>query len=72
MINLCLFSIFLVNGKLYLRIEDTDQSRVVPGAIDSLISILKWTGINFDHYSQDGKNFMPFVQQSNRLHLYQK
>ena len=36
------------NGKLILRIEDTDQTRLVEGAINNLISTLQWSGIDFD------------------------
>jgi len=32
-------------GKFLLRIEDTDQERLVPGAIRSLLQELKWFGI---------------------------
>ena len=34
------------NGKFILRIEDTDQSRKVDGAMENLIDTLKWAGIN--------------------------
>ena len=31
-----------------LRIEDTDQKRLVPGAVKHLISSLSWAGLDFD------------------------
>ena len=31
-----------------LRIEDTDQKRLVPGAVDQLINSLTWAGLQFD------------------------
>mmetsp|Transcript_12991 Transcript_12991/g.21967 ORF Transcript_12991/g.21967 Transcript_12991/m.21967 type:complete len:87 (+) Transcript_12991:238-498(+) len=33
------------NGKFILRIEDTDKSREVEGAIDHIIGCLKWAGL---------------------------
>jgi glutamyl-tRNA synthetase len=35
-------------GKLLLRIEDTDQSRLVPGAVDALRRTFEWSGIEYD------------------------
>ena len=35
-------------GKLILRIEDTDQTRLVKGAENYIIDSLKWCGIEFD------------------------
>ena len=35
-------------GKMLLRIEDTDQKRFVPGAVESLIKWLRWSGIAWD------------------------
>ena len=36
------------NGKIILRIEDTDQARFVKGAEEYIIESLNWCGINFD------------------------
>jgi glutamyl/glutaminyl-tRNA synthetase len=36
------------NGKFVLRIEDTDQSRKVEGAVENLINTLKTMGMDFD------------------------
>ena len=35
-------------GVLFLRVEDTDAKREVPGAVEILIDTLKHYGINFD------------------------
>ena len=35
-------------GKFILRIEDTDRTRFVQGAIENLIDYLKWAGITYD------------------------
>jgi len=50
-------------GKVFLRIEDTDQDRYVEGAVKSIISGLEWVGIKFDDEP---------ILQSDRLDIYQK
>ncbi|MBI2464498.1 glutamate--tRNA ligase [Candidatus Peregrinibacteria bacterium] len=35
-------------GKLIIRIEDTDQTRQVDGAVENLLKTLKWAGIEYD------------------------
>lgn len=56
-------------GKFIVRIEDTDQTRVVPGAQDSLFQNLEWAGIKPDESAHHGGDFGPYVQ-SKRLPLY--
>jgi glutamyl-tRNA synthetase len=58
-------------GQLILRIEDTDQDRLVPGAIDSIYDGLAWLGISWDEGPREGGPHAPYVQ-SERLPLYQK
>ncbi len=43
------------NGAFILRIEDTDQERFVPGAVENLIDTLNWADISYDEgpYKQD-------------------
>lgn len=36
------------NGKFIIRIEDTDQTRLVHGALENLLQVLKWAGIEAD------------------------
>jgi glutamyl-tRNA synthetase len=57
------------NGKFILRIEDTDRSRLIPGAVENLISSLHNLGIDFDEGPGIGGEFSPYVQ-SERLDLY--
>src|SRR5690242_6237089 len=57
-------------GTLILRIEDTDQDRLVPGAIDSIYDGLHWLGIDWDEGPREGGASGPYVQ-SERLPLYQ-
>src|SRR3989442_8474506 len=57
--------------RLILRIEDTDQERLVPGAVDSIYAGLHWLGIPWDEGPREGGPHAPYVQ-SERLPLYQK
>ena len=59
------------DGKMVLRVEDTDQDRLVPGAIDSIYDGLHWLGISWDEGPQEGGPYAPYVQ-SERLPLYQQ
>jgi len=56
-------------GQFILRIEDTDQSRLVQEATSKLISALNWAGVSCDEGPQVGGNFGPYVQ-SERLSIY--
>ena len=47
------------NGKMILRIEDTDQNRLVLGAEDYIIKSLEWCGINVDESVQKGEILGP-------------
>lgn len=65
-------------GKFILRIEDTDQSRFVEGAIENLINSLHWAGIEYDEgvFIEDGNivekgDCGPYIQ-SKRLDLYKR
>jgi glutamyl-tRNA synthetase len=59
------------NGKFILRIEDTDQSRKVEGAVENLINILNKLGLEYDEGPEAGGNFGPYFQ-SQRLEIYKK
>ena len=56
-------------GKMILRIEDTDQTRFAPGAEEYLIDALKWCGIELDESVVDGGEFGPY-KQSERKAMY--
>lgn len=58
------------NGSFILRIEDTDQARVVPGAMDQLHDDLLWSGIIPDEDPIRGGPSGPYIQ-SKRLEIYQ-
>ncbi len=56
-------------GTFILRIEDTDRSRFVPGAVEQLIAMLRWSGLDFDEGPEVGGPCGPYLQ-SERLALY--
>ena len=58
-------------GKFILRIEDTDQSRLVPGAARQLEEVLEWTGLVPDESPSRGGQHGPY-NQSERLEIYQR
>lgn len=58
------------DGKFVLRIEDTDQSRKVEGAVENLVETLQWSGLNYDEGPGKEGDFGPYVQ-SQRLGIYQ-
>lgn len=59
------------NGKFLLRIEDTDQKRYVEGALENLISTLKWFGLSYDEGPEIGGSHAPYIQ-SERLEIYKE
>ncbi len=58
-------------GKFVLRIEDTDQSREMEGAIEAIYQALDWAGIKVDEGPREDGPYGPYIQ-SQRLNLYQK
>ena len=65
------------NGVLFLRVEDTDAKREVPGAVEVLISSLKHYNIHFDEGATiDGDNgaYGPYRQRQRAeiYHVYAK
>lgn len=58
-------------GDFLLRIEDTDQTRFVPGAEEYIIEAFQWLGIQFDEGVGIGGPFGPY-KQSERKPMYKK
>lgn len=58
-------------GCFIVRIEDTDQSRIVPGATEAILESLRWLGLDWDEGPQAGGSYGPYLQ-SQRLNLYQE
>ena len=63
----------LSDGVFYLRIEDTDLKRKVDGAVDIIINVMKYFGIEFDEGAgQEDKgnnNYGPYYQRQ-RVEYY--
>jgi len=67
-----------LEGTFILRIEDTDQKRYVQDALEKLIAILNWAGLEYTEgvFIEDGKviqkgDYGPYIQ-SERLDIYKK
>lgn len=65
-------------GKFILRVEDTDRTRFVEGAIENLIESLDWAGLKYDEgvFLEDGNlvsrgDYSPYIQ-SERFEIYKK
>ena len=53
-------------GVFILRIEDTDQARVVEGALDTIFDSLEWLGLDWDEGPRVGGLYGPYVQSERR------
>ncbi|MCK9163571.1 MAG: glutamate--tRNA ligase [Bacteroidales bacterium] len=58
-------------GDFILRIEDTDQTRFVPGAEEYIIESFNWLGIKFDEGLGIGGDYGPY-RQSDRKTMYKE
>jgi glutamyl-tRNA synthetase len=58
-------------GDFLLRIEDTDQTRFVPGAEEYIMESLEWCGIKIDEGIREGGPHAPY-RQSERKEIYKK
>ena len=58
-------------GDFLLRIEDTDQTRFVPGAEEYIMEALDWCGISPDEGIAQGGKYGPY-RQSERKALYRQ
>jgi len=59
------------DGDFILRIEDTDQSRYVPGAEEYIFNCLKWAGLEPNESAIHGGEYGPY-RQSERKEIYTK
>lgn len=59
------------NGKLIIRVEDTDQTRLVEGSIENLVKVLADLGIDYDEGPGKEGEYGPYFQ-SERLDIYKK
>ena len=58
-------------GSFIVRIEDTDQSRKVEGAVEAILDSLQWLGLDWDEGPEVDGRYGPYFQ-SERLDLYQR
>lgn len=58
-------------GQFILRVEDTDQKRLVPGSVEKIYEIHDFLGLVPDEDSRKGGKYGPYVQ-TERLEHYQK
>lgn len=59
------------NGTFIVRIEDTDQTRFVPGAEAYIFECLQWCGLQPDESSLHGGPYTPY-RQSERKPIYRQ
>ncbi|MCB0178031.1 MAG: glutamate--tRNA ligase [Anaerolineae bacterium] len=58
-------------GKFILRIEDTDQKRYNPEAVEWLLNGLRYLGLDWDEGPEVGGDYGPYVQ-TERLSIYRQ
>ena len=58
-------------GRFIVRVEDTDQDRLVPEAVDTALDSLEWLGLDWDEGPRVGGPFAPY-RQSERLDTYRR
>jgi glutamyl/glutaminyl-tRNA synthetase len=54
------------NGKLVLRIEDTDTERLKEDSVSQILTSLKWLGLNWDEGPEVGGEVGPYYQSERR------
>ncbi len=59
------------DGKFILRIEDTDEKRKVEGAVEKLLEVFTWLGIDYDEGPGKDGGLGPYIQ-SERNNIYKK
>lgn len=58
-------------GDFILRIEDTDQTRYVPGTEEYIVESLNWCGLHYDEGIHVGGDYGPY-RQSERKDIYKE
>lgn len=58
-------------GQFIVRIEDTDQARLAPGALDAILESLRWLGMDWDEGPEVGGPYAPYFQ-SQRVGIYRE
>ena len=73
-VRTALFNYFFARaqkGSFILRVEDTDQERSTPEALQDLYDTLEWLGVEWDEGPLVGGDYGPYVQ-SQRFELYKE
>lgn len=73
-IRTCLFNWLFArrhNGKVILRIEDTDVARSLDEACETIVDDLRWIGLDWDEGYAVGGKYGPY-RQSEKLDVYRK
>ena len=58
-------------GSFIVRIEDTDVTRKVKGAVNAILDSLRWLGLDWDEGPEVGGKYGPYFQ-SERLEIYKE
>jgi glutamyl-tRNA synthetase len=58
-------------GSFIVRIEDTDVTRKIEGAVEAILNGLRWLGLDWDEGPEVGGEYGPYFQ-SQRLELYRE
>ncbi|MFH1561107.1 MAG: glutamate--tRNA ligase [Patescibacteria group bacterium] len=58
-------------GQFVIRIEDTDQKRYVPGAVERILQVIRDYGLSWDEGPDVGGKHGPYIQ-SQRQDIYKK
>lgn len=58
-------------GQFLVRVEDTDQTRLVEGSVQRILDSLTWLGLDWDEGPDIGGPYAPYTQ-SERLPYYQE
>jgi glutamyl-tRNA synthetase len=56
-----------MGGTFILRIEDTDQSRIVKSSIETIYKSLEWLGLNWDEGPLVGGPYEPYLQSERQM-----
>jgi len=56
-------------GSFIVRIEDTDVTRKIEGAVEAILDGLRWLGLDWDEGPEVGGKYSPYFQ-SQRLKIY--
>jgi len=59
-------------GQFIVRVEDTDQERLVKGALEDILESLRWLGIQWDEGPEVDGPYAPYIQsQRHKQGIYQ-